>query len=211
MGNTQPEKMQQYYRLHAQIYEYTRWAFLFGRNKVITNLSLPKSANVHIMEVGCGTGHNLDTLAQLFPKVRLTGIDVSPEMLAVAHEKIKPFKNRTRLFQLIYGTEKMPAGIVIPDIILISYCLTMINPGWEKVITTAANSLLPGGRIAVVDFHQSSFKWFSKWMAYNHVRMDAHLVPALKQQFEAEYYQEIKAFGGLWTYFIFIGKYKNLV
>ena len=211
MGSSQSENMQQYYRLHAHIYEYTRWAFLFGRKKILSLLALKRQNDLHLMEIGCGTGYNLAALADAHPKMRLTGIDVSPEMLAVAQKKVAAFKDQIQLFRLVYGTEKIKPSIAIPDIILISYCLTMINPGWEKVIATAARNLLPDGRVAVVDFHYSPFSWFSKWMGYNHVRLDAQLVPLLKQQFETEYFEEIKAYGGLWTYFIFIGKYKNPV
>jgi S-adenosylmethionine-diacylgycerolhomoserine-N-methlytransferase len=92
------------------------------------------------------------------------------------------------------------------DGIVFSYALTMFNPGWELAIDAAARDLSDEGLIAVVDFHDTPCAWFGRWMGINHVRMEGHLLPRLRERFEPVYEEERRAFGGLWRYFLFIGR-----
>ena len=48
--------VQRFYRLHACIYDATRWAFLYGRRRAIDALALQPGNTV--LEIGCGTGLN---------------------------------------------------------------------------------------------------------------------------------------------------------
>lgn len=205
----QVEQLQRYYRFHARIYGATRWTFLFGRKEILANLNLSTLNRLNLLEVGCGSGHNLELLAKRHPNMRLNGIDVSSEMLEIAQKNTGRHASQVSLYQHIYGKEKMPEGLEPPDIILFSYCLSMINPGWEAALETAAKQLKTGGRIAVVDFHESGFNWFARWMGYNHVRMDGHLIPELDKHFEKTRMLTQSAYGGLWRYFLYIGKRKN--
>ena len=66
--------------------------------------------------------------------------------------------------------------------------------------------LRPGGLIAIVDFHDSPFAWFRRWMGVNHVRLDGHLLPRLRQRFEASHLETPRAYGGFWRYAIFVGR-----
>jgi S-adenosylmethionine-diacylgycerolhomoserine-N-methlytransferase len=59
--------------------------------------------------------------------------------------------------------------------------------------------------IAVVDFHATPLLWFRRWMGCNHVRMEAHLLPALRVRFESRYEAVSRAWGGWWSYFLFLG------
>ena len=43
-----------------------------------------------VLDVGCGTGALLDQLSASCPQARLAGIDPSPEMLAIARERLSP-------------------------------------------------------------------------------------------------------------------------
>ncbi|HAD12790.1 MAG TPA: hypothetical protein DCF33_10170 [Saprospirales bacterium] len=43
-------------------------------------------------------------------------------------------------------------------------------------------------------------------MGFNHVRMEEHLLPVLQQNFQLERLDILKAYGGLWTFFLFIGR-----
>lgn len=206
--DTQKEKMSGFYRFHARIYEATRWTFLFGRHKVIQLLQLPKSTQQHTLEIGCGTGHNMVKMAKKYPHLKLTGVDISPEMLAVAQKLTAPYPNNIELLELPYGQEALPEHVPPPDLVLISYCMTMVNPGFEKIIAAAASDLTIGGRIAVVDFHTSRFNWFRRWMAWNHVRIEGQLLPELERNFQPIFQKILPAYGGLWHYFIFIGEKK---
>lgn len=206
-GNVQVHNIRNYYQLHARFYQATRWSFLFGRKHLIKMLNIPNLAHKTIVEAGCGTGHNLSTIARRYPHCRLVGIDISPEMLGVAARRLKHFSRRVFFLEKPYspGQWELP---VKPDVILFSYCLTMINPGWESALQRASDDLCPGDTIAVVDFHGSPFRWFRRWMGMNHVRMEEHLLPVLSQQFTPLQWEIRKAYGGLWSYFLFVGKKK---
>lgn len=192
-----------YYRWHARIYDATRWSFLFGRTGIlheVARLATP----ARILEVGCGTGKNLVTLGRLFPQAEITGIDLSETMLEVARRKAASFGSRIRLVRGAYGATEMGDGAY--DLILFSYALSMFNPGFESAIATAHRDLESGGHVAVVDFHDTRFPLFERWMGVNHVRMNGQLRPLLQPRFEARVDEVPAAYGGVWRYLFFVGR-----
>ncbi|MBK7870142.1 MAG: class I SAM-dependent methyltransferase [Saprospiraceae bacterium] len=199
--------MRSYYRLQSKIYDATRWTFLFGRNRILKMLPFPDNAQIHILEIGCGTGYNLAQLAKIFPKASLTGMDVSGDMIKLAQKNTKAYADRVTLIEKPYMPDETAfTGKV--DVILFSYSLTMINPQWQDLILKAKADLKPGGAIAVVDFHNSRFNWFKRHMGNNHVRMDSHLLPLLLSEFDS-LVEEVKlAYGGVWEYVIYVGRKK---
>ena len=200
---THQKNMRSFYRFHAHIYDATRWAFLFGRKTITAYLKpVAEKGNSYVAEVGCGSGHNLSLLAKSYPEIQLTGIDISSDMLKIAARKLKDKK--VTLVEALYGAGTLSNQP--PDAILISYCLTMVNPGWENIIEQAWSDLPAGGMIAVVDFHSTPSKWFARWMKMNHVRMDGHLLPLLEKLFVTEKVVVRKAWFGLWSYFLFTGR-----
>lgn len=201
----QNRAMQRYYVLQSRIYDATRWSFLFGRRKVVHAMPFGRQAKAHILEVGCGTGYNLKYMARHFPKASFTGMDVSPHMLAKAKKQTAAFGNRVNCQARPY-TPGESAFTGQLDAVLFSYSLTMINPQWRNLILQAKADLKPGGFIAVADFHDSPVSLFKKHMANNHVRMDGHLLPVLRSEFTPLHDEIRPAYGGLWRYFVFVGK-----
>jgi len=191
-----------YYRFHAMIYDLTRWTFLRGREELIRQAAARCYPN-DILEVGCGTGKNLLHLGRLFPEAQLWGLDLSPHMLARTRQKLRGLRQRVTIVQAAYDQPLAPGSY---DLVVFSYALSMFNPGWEAAILTARRDLSPGRLIAVVDFHDSPFQSFKRWMAVNHVRLDAHLLPRLRGLFPSGEWSVHSAFGGLWSYFLFIGR-----
>ena len=199
----QKQRMRQFYRWHAAIYDITRWAFLFGRSTLLEHL--PAARHLSVAEIGCGTGFNLRRMAQKHPGWQLTGIDVSSDMLARAKAATAAYSSRVRLQEQAYGAGG--PGLSEPaDLILFSYALTMFNPGWEAAIRQAWHDLKPGGHIAVVDFHDTPSGLFRRWMEHNHVRMDGHLLPLLEREFKPVFQVTQGAWGGLWRFFMFLGQ-----
>ena len=195
--------IEKYYRWHARIYDATRWTFLFGRTAILADLAV-MTKPVRILEVGCGTGKNLARLGRLFPHAAITGLDLSEPMLAVARRKTARFGSRFGFLRRAYDA---PLGDRAGyDLVLFSYALSMFNPGFETAIQAAAADLAPGGYVAVVDFHATPFPAFERWMALNHVRMNAQLRPLLQAQFTPEMDRVDHAYGGVWQYLTFIGR-----
>jgi S-adenosylmethionine-diacylgycerolhomoserine-N-methlytransferase len=191
-----------YYRLHAGIYDLTRWTFLRGREDLIRQAAA-SCRPTEILEVGCGTGKNLLHLGRLFPEAQLQGLDLSPHMLAQAQRKLRGLGPRVTFVEAAYDR---PVAQGRFDLVVFSYALSMFNPGWEAALLTAGQDLSPGGAIAVVDFHDSPSQGFKRWMGLNHVRLDAHLLPRLRDRFPCGEWSTPSACGGLWSYVLFIGK-----
>jgi S-adenosylmethionine-diacylgycerolhomoserine-N-methlytransferase len=201
-ANDQPERMERYYRVHAKIYDATRWSFLFGRDALIDRVATLNNP-ARVLEIGCGTGKNMRRLAQRFPQAQIVGVDAAAAMIAVAQRNLRSHAQQVRL---IHGAYVAPIGHEQPfDLVVCSYALTMINPGWEAVLDAARADLDPGGLLAVVDFHDSRVASFKRWMGVNHVRMDAHLLPGLHARFAPQVSEVRRAYGGLWEYCTFIG------
>lgn len=197
-------KLQRYYNLHAKIYDLTRWTFLFGRKTVIEHL--PTQDYRHVAEVGCGTGVNLRQLHQRFPHAELHGYDLASAMIHKAQKRFHANEIKAELYNQPYTfSGKEPRY----DLILFSYCLSMINPGWDTVLEDAKRDLKPGGVIAIVDFFDSPVSSFRSWMGVNHVRMQGHLQDGLSDpRFEIIHEQRHKAYLGLWRYLLWIARKK---
>lgn len=191
-----------YYRLHARIYDLTRWTFLRGRAELVRRAAAQCQPR-HILDVGCGTGKNLLHLARLFPTTQLWGLDLSPHMLTRAHKKLEGLRPRLTLLQAAYDRPVSPG---LFDLVVFSYALSMFNPGWEAALETASRDLSPEGAIAVVDFHDSASPGFKKWMGLNHVRLDSHLLPRLEDLFPTGEWTVRPTSWGLWSIFFYLGR-----
>ena len=191
--------LNEYYRLHAAIYDWTRWAFLFGRTQLIELVAL-KNRPRRVLEIGCGTGANLVHIARAFPDAEIVGLDLSAEMLSKAQSKLAPFGPRVSLIQRSYS---QPVSGEAPfDLIVVSYCLSMMNPGYSDAIRICRKDLSPTGMLAIVDFHDTPASWFRSWMLINHARLDGQILEALQQsEFRIESCTVNQAYGGLWRWF----------
>ncbi|MGQ9919818.1 MAG: class I SAM-dependent methyltransferase [Desulfobacca sp.] len=197
------QRLERYYRLQAKIYDLSRWSFLFGRGQLL-RLVATHGQPQRILEVGCGTGHNLVRLRRFFPTAELTGLDLSEDMLVQARRKLAGSRPVVSWRQQAYDR---PLRCQPPfELLLFSYVLTLCNPGWEEAIAAAQADLAPGGLIAVVDFHTSPLPLLVRWLALNHVRVAGELLPALQSRFRPRHLQIRRAYAGLWDYFLFIGQ-----
>ncbi|MES2737648.1 MAG: class I SAM-dependent methyltransferase [Verrucomicrobiota bacterium] len=192
-----------YYRWHAQIYDLTRWAFLFGRRQLIHRAAAHVVMPERILEIGCGTGKNLVELARAFPKAQIIGLDLSKDMLDRARPKLKEFGARVGLLHQAYDA---PVAVGSKfDLIVFSYSLSMINPGFDEVLRICRDDLSERGSVAVVDFHESRWGWFRRWMGVNHVRMEGQVLECLNQHFQPLTRQIHTGYGDLWRYLLYIG------
>lgn len=202
------EALKRYYRWHAPIYDATRWAFLFGRTRLIQLLSkssvgaMPKQ----ILDLGCGTGKNLCALAQAFPGAQITGVDLSAEMLAQAGrnlvQKLEPAA-RARISLRNTDIAHMP-GLQY-DLIVCSYMLSMTGNQLSDTLQKLRKLLTPTGRLAIVDFDCTRAAWFARWMAVNHVRMDGSLATLLQKFSHLERHEQHSGLA-LWRWMIWIGR-----
>lgn len=200
--NSHEHKLKEYYHFHAKIYDATRWAFLFGRETILDIIpDLPPQPK--ILEIGCGTGHNIQHLQSKFPDAQILGVDLSQEMLNVAHNKLGN-SDQIKLLKTNYGSGRIEEESF--DLILLSYTLTMMSAQYHDILNQITNHLKPEGVVAVVDFHTSPFGWFRHWMNMNHVNLDGCLLPTLQKRLCPVKTRVNRAYTGLWSYFLFLGK-----
>ncbi|SSC66304.1 class I SAM-dependent methyltransferase [Ciceribacter selenitireducens] len=183
------ERMDGMYRYQRHIYDLTRKYYLFGRDRMIGRLDVPRDGT--LLEVGCGTGRNLLLAHQIYPTARLFGLDISAEMLVSAKANFRGKPVMPKL-EVADATAFTPAVFVVEgfDRIMISYALSMI-PDWEKAIDASLAALKPGGSLHVVDFGQQERlpRWFKRllqgWLARFHVTPRATLQRVLAAKAES--------------------------
>jgi ubiquinone/menaquinone biosynthesis C-methylase UbiE len=114
-----------------------------------------------VLDVGCGTGLNLPLLAAAVgPTGLVIGLDRSPQMLAVAQNRIT--RNRLSTARLLQAdatafTVSMVNALVQEvshemgvDAVFASYAMSVI-PDWQAAWRASLAVLKPGGRAGVVD------------------------------------------------------------
>ncbi|MGA1028711.1 MAG: class I SAM-dependent methyltransferase [Burkholderiaceae bacterium] len=141
-------RMDDVYRWTRHVYDLSRPFFLLGRNRLVDQLKPDPGST--ILEMGCGTGHNLIRLARRRPDLQLVGVDASKAMLEIAQQKI----NRAGLASRIalhhgYAESYQPEQPV--SAVLFPYSLSMM-PSPLEALRNATTMLLPSGLIHVVDF-----------------------------------------------------------
>lgn len=183
-------EMDRMYRYQRHIYDLTRKYYLLGRDRMIAGLDA--AAGGSILEVGCGTGRNLELIRRRYPAAKLHGLDISQEMLQTARGKfsgngdmpVLMVADATSFSASDFGTDGF-------DRIVISYALSMI-PSWDNAVTAALSALRPGGSLHIVDFGQQERlpNWFraalQAWLRRFHVTPRADLRAVLESRLAAE-------------------------
>jgi len=146
-------RMNDLYRYQRHFYDVTRRTFLFGRDTLLSRMSLRPEDRV--LEVGCGTARNLLKLHERRGPLQLYGLDASSEMLETAHRKLarRGLASRIRLAHGLaedLDTERLfdVSGF---DAVFFSYSLSMI-PECTRSLDAALHALKAGGSLYIVDF-----------------------------------------------------------
>jgi S-adenosylmethionine-diacylgycerolhomoserine-N-methlytransferase len=174
------ERLQAFYAPQAARYDDFRRRLLHGREELLARL--PAGPGDAVVELGCGTGENLERLGVRLTALRqLILVDLCPALLEQARKRAAPLAN----VQVVEAdvTRYRPPGPV--DCVYLSYALTMVE-NWRAVIANAVAMLRPGGTLGVVDFYVSSARpppgyarhpawerWlWRRWFAHDGVRLD---------------------------------------
>jgi ubiquinone/menaquinone biosynthesis C-methylase UbiE len=126
-----------------------RWWFVGGRPWVCSR------ATGDVLEVGVGTGANLGYYP---PDLRITGIDLSPAMLAVARERAAAHGIDASLHE--GDAQALPFPDAAFDTVVCTIALCAI-PDDRAAITEMHRVLRPGGRLLLLDHIGSN--WWPIW------------------------------------------------
>ncbi|GAA2147382.1 trans-aconitate 2-methyltransferase [Kitasatospora kazusensis] len=104
--------------------------------------ALPCGPGPVVLDIGCGPGNSTAVLRGRWPGARITGIDSSPEMLAIARAEGEP--NADYLLADAAGYDPAPAA---PDLIVSNSTLHWL-PGHRELLPRWAAALRPGASLA---------------------------------------------------------------
>lgn len=191
-GGNQQDRLARFYGPQAAHYDRFRQKLLPGREALIENLAACLPAQAHLVEIGAGTGRNLECFPghQDFRRVDL--VDLCDPLLAVARSR---WAGRPEVHCHLADactwrpTEASETGV---DAVLFSFSLTMI-PNWQGALSNAVAMLRPGGWLAVADFtllpEQSALarRGWRTWFGHDGVHPNPDHIPALRAAFDQEH------------------------
>ncbi|NUN61705.1 MAG: methyltransferase domain-containing protein [Burkholderiaceae bacterium] len=140
------------YRRYAPVYDLLFGASLGPGRMAMTRL-VGALAPTHILEVGVGTGL---TLAHYPTKAKITGIDVSEDMLASARRRVSEENRSIHLHQMDAEAMEFPDNTF--DCVTLPYVLS-VTPHPEKLIAEVRRVCRPDGHIVIVNHFSGQRSW----------------------------------------------------
>ena len=145
------------YRRWAPVYDFTFGLVAgTGRKHAVRIINERKGS---VLEVGVGTGLSLPCYGS---HLTITGIDLSPEMLAKARDKVarKKLKNVAALHEMDAGALAFPDDSF--DTVVAMYVMTVV-PEPERVMRELERVCAPGGEVILVN-HFSQEEGVRGWL-----------------------------------------------
>lgn len=152
-GGMSRAQVERSYRRYAPVYDVLFGASLGPGRMAMTRL-VTKLAPQHILEVGVGTGLALPHYPQ---QARITGIDVSADMLAAAQRKLKP-EDAGRIVLRAMDAEAMDFADASFDCVTLPYVLS-VTPHPERLVAEVRRVCRPGGHIVIVNHFSGEAPW----------------------------------------------------
>jgi len=142
-------QVQRAYEFYAPVYDFIfDWVFAPGRAAAVKALAL--ESRDRVLEVGIGTGLNLPLYP---PTVRLTGIDLSEEMLDKAVERVQTLTMPNVTLKVMDATS-MDFGDNEFDKALATYTISAV-PDPVAVLREMRRVVRPGGIIVILNHFRS--------------------------------------------------------
>ena len=194
-GDSHAERMESFYGGQADAYDDFRRRLLKGREELFA--ALPKPENGIWVDMGGGTGSNIENLADDIERLnKVYVVDLSESLLKVATDRFNSRGWKNAVAVEGDATKFQPPDGPV-DVVTFSYSLTMI-PDWFAALENAMAMLKPGGHIGVVDFYvgrkfategTQQHRWLARslwppWFATDNVFPSPDHLPFLKHHFD---------------------------
>jgi len=115
--------------------------------------ALARRGSTRLLDVACGTGCFLREVKANHPRLRVTGLDLSPHYLAVARHKLQPW---SRAWFVEGAAEAMPFPDGQFDAVTCIYLFHELPPGVRPIVVHEIRRVLkPGGTLIFVDSLQT--------------------------------------------------------
>lgn len=147
------QQVERSYRRYAPVYDMLFGASLGPGRSALTQL-VKTLAVENILEVGVGTGL---TLAQYPVSARITGIDVSQEMLVSAVRRLRP-EDIGRINLHTMDAEQMDFADHTFDCVTLPYVLS-VTPHPDRLVSEIRRVCKPGGHIIIVNHFSGQAPW----------------------------------------------------
>jgi ubiquinone/menaquinone biosynthesis C-methylase UbiE len=109
-----------------------------------------------LLEIGCGVGAELATIAARWPRPDLIGLDRSAEHLAAAKDYLLPLARAGRAWLLRGDAYALPFRDGSLDTVITVWMLEHVA-GPDRVLAEALRTLAPGGRLVCTEVDNGSF------------------------------------------------------
>ena len=114
----QLEEMSEFFNTRVDMYEEHMRACVDGAERFYeeTAALFPETGAVHILDLGCGTGLELDELWRRNPEIEVTGIDLAGNMLArlqAKHPDKKLHLMQASYFDVDFGVARFDAAVSV--------------------------------------------------------------------------------------------------
>jgi phosphatidylethanolamine/phosphatidyl-N-methylethanolamine N-methyltransferase len=191
-------QVQRAYELYAPVYDFVfDWIFAPGRAAAIRHLAIQPSDS--ILEVGIGTGLNLPLYP---PTCRLTGIDLSQEMLDKAIERVQELAMPGVTLKVMDATAMDFADNEF-DKAVATYTISAV-PDPVAVLREMRRVVKPGGTLVILNHFRSERRltgWIEDMVAPVCTRLgwksNLPLTPLLREVgLEAEEITKVNMFNG---------------
>jgi len=118
---------------------------------VLTQVAQPQD----ILDLGCSVGMSTFALQEVYPQAKITGLDLSPYFLAVAH-----YRSQQRHAQIDWvHAAAESTGLPTASFDLVStflMCHELPQSATKQILSEARRLLRPGGYLAIMDMNPKS-------------------------------------------------------
>jgi S-adenosylmethionine-diacylgycerolhomoserine-N-methlytransferase len=193
-GGSCAEQLQRFYAPQAEAYDAFRERLLHGRRDLVN--VLPAAAGDRIVELGAGTGRNLEFFGPRLARLaEVEAVDLCPALLGLARRRLAHLPN-VRVVEAD-ASRYRPAQPV--DVVYFSYALSMISD-WRAAVDNALAMLRPGGALGAVDFYlpaphggegrllrrEHANRFWRAWFAHDGVHLSREHLPYLRGRLDVE-------------------------
>lgn len=201
-GDSHADRLNSFYAGQASDYDAFRARLLKGRGELLQSLPAP-TGGVWV-DMGGGTGANLEAAPWLSSCRRVVVADLCQPLLDVCRERVS-HRGWNQVEPVLADVTTYDPGEPV-DLVTFSYSLTMI-PDWFRAVERARAMLAPGGVIGIVDFYVSRkyvpadrvrHGWLTRslipvWFATDNVHPSRDHLPYLESRFETVRLDEDRA------------------